>query len=224
MKIKRICKQCGKEFEVIPAIIKRGGGKYCSRKCRGNPKIKQICKQCYKVFEVYPYRIKHGGGKFCSRKCYIKSLKTQVKRICMHCGKIFEVRPCEIKQGNGKFCSRKCMGKWKSKNLIGKNATNWQGGLSFEPYCLKFNEEFKEYIRNKFGRVCFLCPKTEAENGRKLDVHHVNYNKNCGCDNDETCQFVPLCRSCNGKVNKNRKEWEAEIKAKMQNKLNGWYI
>ena len=76
----------------------------------------------------------------------------------------------------------------------GEKHWNWKGGASFEPYCVKFNNEFKEKIRDKFGRVCFLCQKTEEENGARLSVHHVNYNKNCGCDDDKTCQFVPLCR------------------------------
>ena len=106
----------------------------------------------------------------------------------------------------------------------GENNPRWRGGISFEPYCQKFNNKFKEYIREKFGRICFLCNKTEEQNRRRLAVHHVNYNKSCGCDNDETCQFVPLCNSCNAKVNTNRKEWEKRINAKMQNKLTGWYI
>lgn len=143
-----------------------------------------------------------------------------VKCICEYCGKEFEVYPSQVKKGYGKFCSHSCA----AKNRKGENNSNWQGGISFEPYCEKFDEPFREYLRDKFGRVCFLCPKTEEENGRRLDVHHVNYNKNCGCDGDLTCQFVPLCRSCNSKVNHNRETWEAKIKNEMRNKLNGWYI
>lgn len=32
-KVKRTCKQCGKEFEVVPSVVKSGGGKFCSRRC-----------------------------------------------------------------------------------------------------------------------------------------------------------------------------------------------
>lgn len=32
-KVKRICKSCGKEFEINPYRIKMGWGKYCSQKC-----------------------------------------------------------------------------------------------------------------------------------------------------------------------------------------------
>lgn len=183
-------------------------------------KIKCVCKQCNKVFNIYPSQERRGHGKFCSYECYAKSRKKKIKRICKICDIEFEIGLRLIKQGRGKFCSNKCQGKYQR----GENSPHWQGGISFEPYCHKFNEQFKEYIRDKFGRVCFLCDKTEKENGKKLSVHHVNYNKNCGCDEDETCQFVPLCVKCNNKVNKNRKEWEAKINAMLHSKLNGWYI
>lgn len=92
----------------------------------------------------------------------------------------------------------------------GENNHMWNGGSSFEPYCPKFNEAFKESIREAFGRVCFLCPTTEVENGRKLSVHHVNYNKDCLCD-DSVCEFVPLCIQCHAKTNGDRDYWEAHI-------------
>jgi len=101
------------------------------------------------------------------------------------------------------------------KDVCGVNNPNWQGGKSFEPYCHKFNEAFKEYIREKFGRICFLCPKTEAETGRKLSVHHVNYDKNCLCD-DVKCEFVPLCMSCHAKTNFNQEYWENLIMERLK--------
>ena len=33
-KVKRVCMQCGVEFETWPAEIRKGGGKFCSRSCR----------------------------------------------------------------------------------------------------------------------------------------------------------------------------------------------
>ena len=229
-KVKRKCQECGKVFKISPSAIKGTEGRFCSKLCKGKwqsktynnsthpswrgGKIKHICKSCKKIF--YSYR---KSALFCSRKCRHKA-RAKVKRICDQCGKEFKVHPSLIKKGYGKLCSVEC----KLKYQKGENNPNWKGGISFEPYCQKFNNEFKEYIRNKFGRICFLCQKTEEENGKKLSVHHVNYNKNCGCDDDGTCQFVPLCVACNSKVNNNRKEWEAKIKANMRNKLNGWYI
>ena len=80
-------------------------------------------------------------------------------------------------------------------------------GISYLPYCSLFNGKFKEKIRNEFGRQCFICGKSEDQNDRRLDVHHVNYDKNCLCDDSE-CYFVPLCNTCHLKTNANRWFWE----------------
>ena len=97
----------------------------------------------------------------------------------------------------------------------GSKNPNWNGGISFEPYCIKFNNALKEEIRDKFGRKCFLCPKTEEENGRKLDVHHVDYNKEQGC-NGVRWLLVPLCISCNTIANFNREYWQDFITEKLR--------
>jgi hypothetical protein len=81
----------------------------------------------------------------------------------------------------------------------GKNNPAWKGGLSYEPYCPKFNDKFKEYIRDKFGRICYLCLSTEEKNGARLCVHHIDYQKNDIC-NGKSWSLIPLCRSCHGKT------------------------
>ena len=96
----------------------------------------------------------------------------------------------------------------------GINHPQWRGGISFEPYCFKFNEDFKETIREQFNRKCFICNKSETENKEKLSVHHVNYNKNCLCD-DSKCKFVPLCRSCHAKTTNNRQYWKEYFQSKI---------
>lgn len=55
-------------------------------------------------------------------------------------------------------------------------------------------------------------------------THYIRNNKDCMCDGDLTCQFVPLCRSCNSKVNFNREMWEAKINNMLHNSLKGWFI
>lgn len=94
-----------------------------------------------------------------------------------------------------------------SKSKMGENNPSWKGGISFLPYCQKFNEKFKESIREEFNRECFICGLSEELNERKLPVHHINYNKNCLCD-DSKCYFIPLCNSCHSITNYNREFWE----------------
>lgn len=186
--------------------------------------ITKICEQCGREYEKHPSRAE--SSRFCSYECYGRwQSKNQtgennpswnggnITKICEQCGIKYETYPA--KKNRSRFCSRECHGKWQSENRCGENSPTWKGGLSFEPYCHKFNETFKELIREKFGRVCFLCPTTEEENGKKLSVHHTTYNKDCLCD-DSDCEFVPLCMSCHTKTNNNRDYWEQMIMEKLE--------
>lgn len=82
---------------------------------------------------------------------------------------------------------------------------NWMGGKSFEPYCPKFNKEFKERVRAYFDYTCPEC--LSPQNGTALHVHHINFNKMSCCD-DTLPLFIPLCTPCHTKTNFNREYWE----------------
>ena len=82
---------------------------------------------------------------------------------------------------------------------------NWQGGLSYEPYSPTFRESLKEEIRKRDGYLCQECFRTQDENGEKLSVHHIDYDKkNCAREN-----LISLCGKCHLKTNYGRKEWTA---------------
>ena len=205
-KIERICPTCGKVFYTYPSYIKSGKGIYCSRKCKEivqTTKVEKICPICGKVFYVWPSNINRGRGIYCSNKCYDIGQTTKVERICPACGKVFYTWPSHIKRGWGIYCSKKCRGMF----FTGEHSPTWKGGISFEPYCILFNEEFKERVRAFFDNKCAVCGKTKEDNGRSLCIHHVNYDKKTCC-NDSERLFVPLCMSCHTKTNHNREEWE----------------
>ena len=93
----------------------------------------------------------------------------------------------------------------------GANSPNWKGGLTFIPYCYKFNKQLKEKIRKRDNYKCQECGKTELENGRKLTCHHIHYDKpNCNPD------LISLCNSCNAKANFNRDYWEEHFIQKVK--------
>jgi len=85
----------------------------------------------------------------------------------------------------------------------GKNP-GWRGGVSFAPYCFKFNEAKKEEIRELHDRKCYLCGA--EENGKKHCVHHTDYNKMQGCTTADW-NLLPLCTNCHTKTNHNRWHW-----------------
>lgn len=114
--------------------------------------------------------------------------------------------------------SRKKMG----ESRRGEKNPRWNGGSSFEPYCIKFNNEFKERVRNFFGRKCVVCGKTEQENKCRHVVHHVNYDKNACCNNNKPT-FVILCMSCHSRTNppRLRQYWENRFTELINSKYGG---
>lgn len=178
-------------------------------------KIKRICQHCGEEFFVYPSDLKFGKGKYCSIKCSGKSHSGKnnakwkggkIKCVCQTCGEEFYRFPSDMKNGTGKFCSRSCSCKSKTK----ENGNNWKGGTSFVPYCPKFNERRKEAVREFFGRKCLACGADEAEFKTRLPVHHVDHDKEQGC-NGKPFNLVPFCSSCHSKEIYNEEEYTKYI-------------
>jgi len=87
--------------------------------------------------------------------------------------------------------------------FLGSKNHNWKGGVSNEPYPFNFNKELKELIRKRDNYICQKCHIPQRELLRKLDVHHIDYNK----ENLNPKNLISLCRRCNLEVNFNRKYW-----------------
>ncbi len=84
---------------------------------------------------------------------------------------------------------------------IGEKNSQWQGGISFEPYSPKFNKQLKRKIKERDNHQCqnLEC----LMKSKKLSIHHIDYNKqNCLEDN-----LITLCMSCNVRANHNREYW-----------------
>ena len=84
----------------------------------------------------------------------------------------------------------------------------WEGFANNSPYCPKFDDKCRASNREKYGNRCFLCDKMKDENGYNLSVHHVDMNKNQGCDG-HTWKLVPLCGSCHATAHSNT--WKSRI-------------
>jgi hypothetical protein len=167
-KIKCTCRYCGKQFEIVPSRIKKGRGKFCSKKCRNDwdksRRIKRICKYCGKSFELTPHKIHNELGKYCSRACADKGKVKfgivagsnhpnwkRIKKTCEKCGKTFETYPNIIEYGNGKFCSEECYYKSKRRRI--------------KRICENCGREFEAIpciVREGYGKYCGIKCKSEA--------------------------------------------------------------
>ena len=94
-----------------------------------------------------------------------------------------------------------------SVRISGSGNGNWKGGISFEPYCPKFNKDLKTRVRTFFDYRCVICGKSTEENKRNLAVHHVEYDK-LACCHGKPIHFAALCHKCHSKTNYNREYWE----------------
>ena len=81
----------------------------------------------------------------------------------------------------------------------------WKVFAVNQSYCPRFNESCKESNRNKYGRQCFICGLPEKDNitltgkYKKLSVHHVDMQKQQGC-NGYAWKLIPVCMHCHMKL------------------------
>ena len=106
------------------------------------------------------------------------------------------------------------------KSMLGKNIgednPNWRDGVSFEIYPIDWTDIFKESIRKRDNHICQECGINQDElTGylKRLDVHHIDYNKK----NLNPNNLITLCRGCHIKTNYNREYWLEYFKKIWQN-------
>jgi len=178
----------------------------CSHKITGKYCIKHYCKDCNKEISR-PDAIRCSK---CQQERQRGKLHPNYKNglpKCIDCGK-------ELTNYIAQRC-HSCAGKYisitsiafKNRDLMGINAPNWQGGLSFLPYSSDWTESLREQIRDRDNHECQLCNKSEQqelkETKQKLSVHHIDYNKeHCVVEN-----LISLCFKCHLKTNINRDFW-----------------
>ena len=211
-KITLICKYCGIEFHVAPHLKDR---QFCSRdhkdkwmsenSCGENnpnwkPKIKLLCKKCGNTFYVTESR--KDSAKFCSKKCYSE---WQIKNTSgeNHPGYNIPLTDEHIQKLSDSHKGYELSDTHKqhiSAGLQGISYTEWKEFSEKQKYCHLFNLPLKEAIRLYFDNKCFMDNEPES-NGNALSVHHVGYDKRCGCDATQFCIFIPVKAKWNGKFN-----------------------
>jgi hypothetical protein len=181
------CKTCGELYYRAPSHEERNGG-FCSKKCFGiyerganNPNYKHG--QCVRYDKKLKGRFKSFEDKF-----YIIS--------CLICKEPFAIEKHKfnraLENGREVYCSRVCASIDHSERIKGENNGRYVHGNCESPYPREFSHSLRESIRKRQGRRCLLCDA--KENGKKLDVHHINYDKH----NNSPLNLVALCHTCHG--------------------------
>ena len=168
------CKECGVEI---------------------SKEIYTYCRKCASKYKDYSF-IKRGKDHPMYGKKSAKPFKTGKDNPQYKHGKTLKQHYC-IDCGT-EICwkAQRCVDCAHIKELHG----NWQGGKSFEEYGVEFDNGLKEQIRFRDGYKCQECGCSQLENGRQLDIHHIDYIKK----NNKPNNLISLCKSCHMKTNFNR--------------------
>jgi len=86
---------------------------------------------------------------------------------------------------------RPAWNKGKTSELSGEKHYNWKGGSSKQKYVL-FSKHLKAEVIERDNFKCQICGCPESECIRRLDVHHIDYNKK----NYNKSNLIALCMSC----------------------------
>lgn len=99
--------------------------------------------------------------------------------------------------------------------MLGKKHWNWQGGSSYEPYDKNFNSYTKAKVRKRDKFKCKVCGVEEETLNKRLDIHHIDYNKN----NSSFSNLISLCHSCHSKTNFSRELWKNQLRESVVTKV-----
>ena len=212
----------------------RYDGHKSKRKCPTCEKIfigktKYCCNQCFRKGQSIA-RIGEGNGMF-GKIPYNKDKKAPIelrKKLSeAHKGKTYLILHGEDKSKeirNKISESNKGQVPWikgkhhdeKTKHVIseklqGEKSHFWKGGISFEPCPVSFNRRTKELIRIRDKYLCQNCGISQLESGRKLYVHHIDYQKK----NLNPTNLISLCIHCHVQTNSNRVYWTDKLKHKI---------
>lgn len=183
-----LCRSCAASGKNSGHYGKTGDKSYTWR----GGELSMKCDNCGKVFSRARANI-HTRN-FCTLECFTEFKTGKGKGMYDHTDNTKKMQS----DSRNLFISDPVNREKLSAALQGISYDEWEGFVMNAPYCPAFDEMCRESNREKYDRKCFLCRLPESENitstgkPRKLAVHHVDMNKDQGCDNHEW-KLVPLC-------------------------------
>lgn len=195
------CEYCGKIMLKTPRDIKKHIKYkywYCSQNCASNGyklkaneffdnRYKEVnCLVCNKLMKIPINSTK----KCCSKVCSGLIKRNRIKLECSNCNKEIIRTPALINKTN--FCSKSCQDEYHRLRMKGKDNPRWEGGISNDEYPFEWNAKLKLGIKTRDNFTCCKCGLVKKGNNVKLDVHHIDKDKN-NCNKDN---LITLCHTC----------------------------
>jgi len=178
------CEVCGKEFKVYLSMIKRGRGKFCSKKCfsinnskkmKGEPSRSKG--KHWKMSEEIKKRLKgRNKGKHLAPQTEFKSGKNHWnwkggprESVCKMCNIKFLSFPSQ----NRVYCSSKCAG----RGEMGINNYNWiEDRAQLKTYGdgeERRSPKYKDWSKRVKDRDIWKCRINNKDCSGKVIAHHI---------------------------------------------------
>jgi len=214
MPIECKCLECEKEFKVKPYIIKRGRGKFCCKKCQYAWMSKNNCGEKnpnYNNRWSEDRKKEFSESRMGENNPFYKGVVSEEHKL-----KLINIRAGKPLTDNQKLKLREfhlgltASDETKYKMHLahkGEKSNLWKGGISFLPYCDKFDNHRKKSTRKFFG-ACICCGNIAYI--QELDVHHIDHDKEQGC-NGKPFNLVPLCKHCHSRSIHFKEEYQNYI-------------
>lgn len=178
------------------------GATACTRHNHEPAKAKRMreCVECGVRFAPPPSAIARSAAKYCSMACYRTAAARRplfLELTCPVCGRSFRrIRAVVARVKGTPTCSIRCNGIRQS----GADGPSYRGG-HLTSYRGPGWPQLAESIRERDGRRCRRCGKTEAENLRRLPVDHIipwrTFDTADEANRPEN--LVALCDTCHGR-------------------------
>lgn len=200
----KVCAYCGDSFTVTS---EQKNKKYCSKNCANNalkkPIEKQYCQRCGKEIEITNdrnYKRKYCND--CITEGRAETLRNRIKTNCAYCGKELFVIPSIYNKYKHHYCDVKCMAQYFAEHYTGENSPTWKNGKKHYTGNWKQAREARLELDQY---VCQICGKTEDENGRSLDVHHIQsyHDFDDKFEANKIENLISLCTDCHRFVHSN---------------------
>lgn len=211
-----ICQACGGSYRSRHGASSR----FCSRACylvEHTARVTWACKGCGIVLSAPKAWVGKRKRMYCSYTCKVADSRPPAS-TCRQCGVLFTAIQFR-KAGNRHYiigrrnttCSDACLRAFFQTDSSRKakiGAANrgsqsqwWKGGVT------ALNQHahrgtgwlaVAEQVRERDGRRCRHCGMEEKDNGRKLDVHHVQpfHNFSTAREANRLANLISLCRKC----------------------------
>ena len=191
--------------------------------CHKEVSSKQVkrCWDCYAKFNIGENNGNFKGGKPKCLDCGTE-LKSYYSKYCIYCALKGERSPTKRPEVRLKMSKNHADVSGKNHPMFGKKRpkhSKWMslfmGGTGIPYENSDYPEEYfriRKSILKRDNNICKLCEQHGNKKNNRIEVHHIDYNKN----NNKERNLITTCHKCNDKVNFNRKYWKRFLKNRIK--------